>query len=310
MKTKIEYDDGAYYRWFRTRLEQAIINGKKDFVIYPFGHYGLILKQVMNEQFGIEEAFIIDNKLSQFNSKIKSLEYLKHINPEKYTYLITSKEYDVMEALSKYVHAENIFDMHRAVNEDEDVRVEVLRLMAQRIREKSVEGECAEAGVYKGEFAKYINKFLPDKKLYLFDTFEGFNNNRLKENVDKVWKASMDGYAAYKGSYFVNDSIEEVLSKMKNKDNCIIKKGFFPETAKGLDENFCFVSLDMDIYQSTYDGLAFFWPKLEKGGVIMIHDYNNYRCPGVKKAVDEYCNVNGISFVCLPDTCGSVVLIK
>ena len=36
-------------------------------------------------------------------------------------------------------------------------------------------GECAEAGVFEGDFAKWINQYFPDRKLYLFDTFEGFD---------------------------------------------------------------------------------------------------------------------------------------
>ena len=34
---------------------------------------------------------------------------------------------------------------------------------------------CAEAGVFTGEFAKYINQYFPNRTLHLFDTFEGFD---------------------------------------------------------------------------------------------------------------------------------------
>ena len=42
--------------------------------------------------------------------------------------------------------------------------------------------------------------------------------------------------------------------------------------------SFCFVSIDTDLYKPTYVGLSEFYPKLVKGGVIIIHDYNSTRC--------------------------------
>jgi O-methyltransferase len=41
---------------------------------------------------------------------------------------------------------------------------------------------------------------------------------------------------------------------MQNKQNCIIRKGFFPETAEGIDDNFSFVSIDVDQYEPMYKG--------------------------------------------------------
>lgn len=97
---------------------------------------------------------------------------------------------------------------------------------------------------------------------------------------------------------------------MPNPENIIIKKGFFPDTAEDIEDTFCFVHLDMDIYQSTMDGLQFFWPKMVEQGVIMLDDYHNDHCPGVKKAVDEFCAVNGVGVCFLPEGRGTAVLIK
>jgi len=38
-----------------------------------------------------------------------------------------------------------------------------------------------------------------------------------------------------------------VLNKMKYPENVIFKKGWFPDTAKELEDRFTFVNLDMDI---------------------------------------------------------------
>ena len=52
------------------------------------------------------------------------------------------------------------------------VRLATLELLCRRL--EHVPGAAAELGVYRGFFARCINHLLPDRKLYLFDSFEGF----------------------------------------------------------------------------------------------------------------------------------------
>jgi hypothetical protein len=75
---------------------------------------------------------------------------------------------------------------------------------------------------------------------------------------------------------------------LPNPNNAIIRKGYFPETTQGIDENFCFVNLDFDLYQPTLSGLEFFYPHMVEGGVILVHDYFSGACRGVKEAVQEF----------------------
>ena len=60
-------------------------------------------------------------------------------------------------------------------------RIEALERVAQILGDKQVEGVAAELGVYRGDFAKEINRVFPERKLYLFDTFEGFPENALQD---------------------------------------------------------------------------------------------------------------------------------
>lgn len=52
------------------------------------------------------------------------------------------------------------------------------------LEEKGCQGAVAELGVYRGDFAKVINEAFPDKKLYLFDTFEGFPEEDLNYEME------------------------------------------------------------------------------------------------------------------------------
>ena len=91
---------------------------------------------------------------------------------------------------------------------------------------------------------------------------------------------------------------------------CVVKKGFFPETTAGIEDSFVFVSLDTDLYEPIYQGLLYFYPRMVKGGYIFVHDVNNDSYKGASKAVEKFSEEKDISFLAIPDSCGSVVLIK
>ena len=57
-------------------------------------------------------------------------------------------------------------------------------------------------------------------------------------------------------------SVEFVLENIGYRANCIIRKGWFPETTTGLEnEKFAFVHLDTDLYKPILAGLKFFGPE-------------------------------------------------
>jgi len=182
------------------------------------------------------------------------------------------------------------------------IRLSTLELIANEINTNNIAGEVAELGVYKGKFARYINRYFPDRKLYLFDTFKGFDKSDVVSEVQKNLSSGEQDFS--------NTSIDQVLSIMPHRDRCIVKEGFFPDTAVGLEEIFAFVSIDADLYDPIYNGLKYFYPRLQKGGYIFVHDYNNDHYPGSKKAVQQFCKENEIGMMPLPDSCGTAVIVK
>ena len=158
-------------------------------------------------------------------------------------------------------------------------RILFLQRFAERAYKEGISGSVAEAGVFRGEFAKHINAFFPDRKCYLFDTFEGFTDY----DIAREQKESLTS-----AEYLKNVNIDSVLAKMPHKDNIILKVGRFPETAKGITDRFAFVNLDMDLYEPTLEGLRFFYPLMSDGGVILIHDYFNASYPNIEQAIDDF----------------------
>jgi O-methyltransferase len=160
----------------------------------------------------------------------------------------------------------------------------------------------AELGVYKGNFSRRLNMLFPDRKLYLFDTFKGFSDKDVAIERKKGYSdASQD---------FSNTSIEFVRSKMPHPESCIFKPGYFPESAEGVEDRFCLVSIDADLYEPVYQGLRFFYPQLQKGGYIFVHDFNNSAYVGAKNAVVTYCQEHDVRFVPIPDCGGTVIITK
>ena len=176
------------------------------------------------------------------------------------------------------------------------VRLATLELLCRRLAD--VPGAAAELGVYRGFFARCINQLLPERKLYLFDSFAGFAEDA---------RAAESFQAAHR-----NTAAEKVLGMMPYPERIIVKPGFFPGSLCGLEERFCLVSLDVDFYQTTLDGLRYFWPRLEKGGYLLLHDWGSPKLPGVAEALADFEEEAGLRITAVPlcDVGGSLVLCK
>lgn len=183
--------------------------------------------------------------------------------------------------------------------ENDYVRLRTLEAICRRLAE--VPGAAAELGVYRGAFAACINALLPERRLYLFDSFAGFAAAEAADQAAGLVEAHR------------NTDEARVLSLLPHPERAVIRKGFFPETARGLEEErFALVSLDTDLEESTLQGLRWFWPRLNQGGSLLLHDWGNPRLPGVKRAMERYERELGqrIPAVPLCDLCGSLVLVK
>jgi O-methyltransferase len=163
-------------------------------------------------------------------------------------------------------------------------------------RTKKISGDIAELGVFNGGSAKLICEVEKQKKVFLFDTFEGLPETTA---IDKLKKGDIRG-----------DNIEDVKDYLSAYSNTIFYKGFFPGSAATIDskQQFSFVHLDADTYQSTLAAIIYFYPRLTKGGALISHDYRCVHTAGVKKAFDEFFKDKPEPLIELWDT--QVLIIK
>lgn len=177
------------------------------------------------------------------------------------------------------------------------IRDMTVALALETIEREQIEGDMAELGVYRGEMAILYHTLLPEKNLYLFDTFAGFPQKDLNVPQD---------------TRFSDTSLEHVKSRLGDTTNVIFKPGYFPETASGMEDcRFCFVMLDADLYNPTKAGLKFFYPRMISGGYILLHDYTSYELnQAVSRATDEFLADKLEKVIEIPDTWGTALFRK
>ncbi len=290
-------------------------------IIYGCGHVG---KEVLSWLSGSPErevAAYIDSRSGDESGAVKCMgvpimppDSIEKIGFD-YVFLATAKSkyaLEMKQTLIQYKIPESkIVDL--SLCGYRDIRYYFIRGFADYANREKLDGSVAECGVNQGDSAMYINLAFGGRKLYLFDTFEGFDEGDLKfeRNIDNrdFLEGQFNRLCFRDGEPDVK--IEEVKGKMTYLENVIIKKGYFPDTAKDVNDTFCFVNLDMDLYMPILNGLRFFWDRMVSGGGIMIHDYFRQDLPGVKKAIEDFEIERRIKLVKTPigDKC-SIFIVK
>jgi hypothetical protein len=177
------------------------------------------------------------------------------------------------------------------------------------IIKNKITGDIVECGVWKGGSVMAIAKTLLvlknyDKELYLFDTFEGMpkptefdvsygdKHTALKEFED----LKIDNNSSDWSRIELDEVKNNVFSTGYNKEKFHFIKGKVEDTIpKFSPETISILRLDTDWYESTRHELIHLFPRLVKGGVIIIDDYGFWE--GAKRAVDEYFEENNISIL-------------
>jgi hypothetical protein len=162
----------------------------------------------------------------------------------------------------------------------------------------AVPGHIAEFGSWRGANLMFLAKTLQlldphsSKMVHCFDSFEGLTNF-----------APQDGDATtltgqYKGSL---EELTDLISLYRLQDNIEIHKGYventLPQTLSQREElSFSFVYCDVDLYDATKTILDHMHPRLSKGGVFVLDEWNYAEFPGETKAVREFLEVHGDAY--------------
>ena len=158
-----------------------------------------------------------------------------------------------------------------------------------------VPGHIAEFGSWRGAnllfLAKLIRILDPHgcKQVHCFDSFEGLTSFSTEDGT----ATSKQG--AYKGSL---EEMSDVISLYDLEDEIDFHKGLVEETLQPfLDQfpeyMFSFVYCDVDLYEATKQILFKLHPRLCKGGVFVLDEWNYSDYPGESAATREFLEVHG-----------------
>lgn len=147
---------------------------------------------------------------------------------------------------------------------------------------RRVPGALAECGCYEGASAYFMAKERPEVSVHLFDSFEGLSEpNELDRTGSGEIRMWLEGD--------LKTSEHKTRMNLREFSNVVIHRGWIPSVLQEAeDERFCFLHIDVDIYQPTLDSLRFFYPRMNPGGVIVLDDYGFVTCPGAFRAVAEF----------------------
>ena len=171
----------------------------------------------------------------------------------------------------------------------------VLWSLANSVRE--LPGDTAECGVLHGHSSHLICGALlnsQDREHHIFDSFEG-----LSEPDENDVPTVQTAYDWKQGDLSV--ALENVKNNLAHYDNVKFYKGWIPSRFDEVaDRKFCFVHVDVDLYQPTVDSFHFFFEKIVPGGILLCDDYGSEICPGAKLAFDTFARDHSVSVVHLP----------
>lgn len=187
-------------------------------------------------------------------------------------------------------------------------RLYALYCSVENVLKNKIGGVFVECGVWRGGCAMLIAKMLvnrkiTDRKIYLYDTFDGMTTPS-NEDLDYKGQKASDTFHQKKHNEKADTSdwclanIAEVQSNMGlthyPSENIFYIKGKVEDTIPQNipDDNIAILRLDTDWYASTKHEMVHLYPLLAINGILIIDDYGHWE--GCKKAVDEYVAQHGI----------------
>jgi len=187
---------------------------------------------------------------------------------------------------------------HAALNRAEDaetmlgiLQLDQMQACIRDVVQRGTPGDLLEAGVWRGGMTIFMRAALQaygdsTRRVWVADSFAG-----LPMPTD-----GSDSFGWRRGDMAV--SLDEVRNNFARygvlDDRVHFLKGFFSDTLPSAPiERLAVLRIDADLYDSTRDVLSALYPRVSRGGYVVIDDYSNL--VDCRRAVDEYRDANGIT---------------
>ena len=240
-----------------------------------------------DKRFGCDETIVINHLWDKCQSRIKYLpgEYntLLHHNPhlcehramQTYVYHFVggTKRYlpkvwwkrgkNPAQPIGSGKHAQVVYDLLRAADGPMNKGVEV--------------------GVFHGSTAANLLALMPDLQLYGVDPWATYESDSEQSRPDHVQQIS-DTQTLHWGLPIALRTLG------------VNARRWYPIRLPSVQAAHCFEDGELDFvfidgehsYEAAKADIETWWPKVRSGGILMGHDYDRQRFPGVCRAVDEF----------------------
>jgi hypothetical protein len=189
-------------------------------------------------------------------------------------------------------------------NNGDASRFIALMLNLRQLDKDAIPGDFAELGVFKGNSAALLAHFAAQsgRRLFLFDTFQGFDPRDLV-GVDQA-----QGHR----TEFADTSLGAVRENVRHDGCTVYVPGFFPEsiTDEVRASRFALAHIDCDLFLPMKAALEFFYARMPRGGLLLLHDYGSGTWDGATRAIDEFTQDTGEYLILWPDKSGTAAIRK
>ncbi len=224
-----------------------------------------------------------------FINKFLSIFNLSIINNNQKIIELNNEDRKLISVISKYSMTPTI-------------RIYNLLQALRHIKQKNIDGDLVECGVWKGGNVILFKKFLENelknsnKKIFAYDTYEGMNqpseldyNLTNKVSADILLKKEKNKNSNIWGISKIEEVKKNISENVKSLNDINFIKGEVEQTLnheKNLPSKISLLRLDTDWYLSTKKELEVLYERVSSGGIVIIDDYGHWN--GSKKAVDEF----------------------
>ena len=170
-------------------------------------------------------------------------------------------------------------------------RLEQLEDAVRTVVREGIAGDVMECGVWRGGACILMKKVLDElqdkRKVWVCDSFEGVPAPTWKQDEkNNLWQyeSLRVSEEEVRGNFEAYDALDERV---------IFLHGWFKDTLPTFKGKISVLRLDGDLYESTWIALENLYPKVSKGGYVIIDDY--LALDECNQAVRDFRNEQGIT---------------
>ncbi len=177
---------------------------------------------------------------------------------------------------------EKLLETVRPYTMSSRLKLKNLKRLAALVNENNVPGDFVECGTFKGGSAAIIStELIPERRLWLFDSFEGLPDVKEIDGPDsKEWVGKCKGTE--------EDVLEALTSVGAPPGQYLLRKGWFQNSfLEELPEKVALLHCDADWYDSVLLVLETFYERIPTGGIVVLDDFGWWE--GCREAFYDFC---------------------